>query len=84
MSWFLSMLRRWARFAAGLAAILVFAFAVVPAVQRLAPLREAYDAIHNSGIDATALFYSESDISSEAESSLRNAQRFPAGSRPNR
>ena len=33
-------------------------------------------AVRRSGIDATALFYTESDVSSEAEASIRNALRY--------
>lgn len=68
----------WVRFLAGLLAILLFAFVVVPGLQRLRPIREVRDAIRNSGIDATALFYTESDVSSEAEASIRDAIRYPA------
>ena len=69
---------RWARFLAGAAVILVFAFAVIPGLQQIGLIREAHDAIQKSGIDATALFYSEAAVSSEAESSIRNALRYPA------
>ena len=70
--------QRWARFLAGVTAILVFAFAVIPGLQQVGPVREVHDAIQNSGIDATALFYTETEVSSEAESSIRNALRYPA------
>jgi len=68
--------RRWARFVAGLAAILFFAFGVVPALQLLGPVREVREAVQESGIDATALFYTESEVSSEAEASIRNALKY--------
>jgi len=67
--------RRWTQFLAGVLAILLFAFGVIPGLQRLGPIREVRDAIQRSGIDATALFYTESDVSSEAEASIRNAIR---------
>ena len=35
------------------------------------------DAIHRRDIDATALFYTESHTSAEAEASIRNALEFP-------
>ena len=70
--------RRWARFLAGLAAILLFAFGVIPCLQRLGPVREVRRAVQNAGIDATALFYTESDVSSEAETSIRGALRYAA------
>ena len=73
-----SFVHRWVRFLVGVAAILVFAFAVIPGLQRVGPVREVHDAIQKSGIDATALFYTETEVSSEAESSIRNAMKYPA------
>jgi hypothetical protein len=69
--------QRWTRFVAGVVVLLVFAFGVIPGLQRLGPIREAHEAILRSGIDATALFYTEAEISSEAESSIRNALKYP-------
>ena len=68
--------RRWAQFLAGLLVILLFAFGAISQIQRLGPVREVRDAAGNAGIDATAPFYSESEVSSEAEASIRNAIRF--------
>lgn len=70
--------RRWARFLAGLVVILLFAFVAIPGLQHLGPVRDVRDAIENRGIDATALFYTESEVSSEAEASIRNAIRYSA------
>ena len=56
--------------------ILFFAFGVIPRLQRLGPVRDVHEAIQKSGIDATALFYSESEVSSDAEASIRNALRY--------
>ncbi len=67
---------RWIRFLAGLLLILAFAFGIIPALERLGPVREVRDAIRNAGIDATALFYTESDVSGEAEVSIRDAIRY--------
>ena len=68
---------RCVRFLLGLTAIMLFAFVVVPLIQRLGPVAEVRDAIRNREIDATALFYTESDISSEAEGAIRNAMKYP-------
>ena len=68
--------RRWAQFLGGLLVILLFAFGAIPALQRLGPIREVREVIRRSGIDATALFYTESDVSSEAEASILNAIRY--------
>ena len=67
---------RWVRFLAGVLLILAFAFGLIPALERLGPVREVRDAIRNRGIDATALFYTESDVSGEAEVSIRDAIRY--------
>ncbi len=69
--------QRWGRFAAGVLGILLFAFVVIPLVQRIGPVREVREAIERRGIDATALFYTETEISSEAELSIRNALKYP-------
>ena len=69
---------RWARFGAGVLVILLLAFGVVPALQSLGPVREVRDAIHRRGIDATALLYTESEVFSEAEVSIRDALRYSA------
>ena len=68
--------QRWTRFLVGVLMIFLFAFGVIPRVQRLGPVRDVHEAIQKSGIDATALFYSESEVSSEAEASIRNALRY--------
>ncbi|MBC8875159.1 MAG: hypothetical protein H8E44_37535 [Planctomycetes bacterium] len=69
---------RWTRFLTGVLAILLVAFVLIPGLQRLGPIREVREAIQRSGIDATALFYTESEVSGEAESSIRNAIRYSA------
>ena len=66
------------RFLAGLLVILLFAFGAIPGLQRLGPVCELRDAIRNSGIDATALFYTESDVFSGAEAAIRNAMTYSA------
>ena len=68
---------RWLKLAVGVSLILLFAFGVVPAFQRLGPVAEVRDAIERSGVDASALFYTENDEFYEATSSLNNAARFP-------
>jgi hypothetical protein len=65
---------------AGVVVILVVAFVVIPAVQRLGPVREICEAVERAGIDATALFYTESEVSGEAESSIRDAISYSSGS----
>ena len=71
-------LARWLRFLAGVIVIFVFVFGILPVANRLGPVRDVHEAIERSGIDATALLYSEIDVSSEAEMSIRDALKFPA------
>ncbi len=74
--------RRWTLFLAGLLGIWLFAFVAVPAFQRLEPVREVRAAIERRGIDATALLYTETEVSGEAESAIRNALKYsPSNSR---
>jgi hypothetical protein len=67
--------RRWAYFVVGVVGILFFAFVVIPALNLLGPVSAVRAAIDNRGIDAAALFYTESDVGAEATFSLRNALR---------
>ena len=68
--------RRWSRLAAGVLAILLFAFVAIPSLQRVSAVREVREGIQRAGIDATALFYTESEAASEAEASIRDAMRY--------
>ncbi len=70
--------RRWSQLLAGVVVILLFAFVAIPGLQRVGAVREVREAIRHAGIDATALFYTESDVSSEAEASVRDALSYPA------
>jgi len=67
---------RWLRFFAGLLLLWVFAFGVVPLLQRLGPVREIREATQNHAVDASALFYTECDAFAEAEASIRNAMKY--------
>ena len=68
--------RRWSRFVVGLALILLLAFGIVPGLQRWGPVDDVRGAIRASGVDASALFYTESEMSCEAEMSIRNALKY--------
>ena len=68
--------RRWTAFLAGVLAILLLAFGAIPALQGLGPASEVRDAIRRSGIDATALFYSESEVACEAAAAMRDARTY--------
>jgi hypothetical protein len=70
-------LNGWMRLVIGSILILLLAFVVVPLVQGLGPVREVRDAIDRAGIDASALFYTETEESFEAENAIRNALKYP-------
>ncbi len=63
----------WGGLALGLAGAWVFVFLIAPSVREISPIKEVLDSVRENGIDATALFYTEADGSSEAEFSLRHA-----------
>ena len=67
---------RWAQLLVGILVISAFAFGLIPALQRLEPIRGIREAVEDRGIDATALFYTEIEVSSEAEASIRDAIRY--------
>ena len=71
-----SALSRWTRLLIGAAAMLLVAFVLIPATQTLGPVREVRDAIDRAGIDASALFYTETEQSFEAEASIRDSLRY--------
>lgn len=65
--------QRWTRFAIGVAAILVFAFVVIPWLQSFGTAREIKRVVLEKNIDAGALFYSDIPESSEAEMWIRDS-----------
>ena len=64
--------RAWARLALGLACAWAFVFVVAPGVRRIEPIKAVLDSVRENDIDATALFYTDAEESSEAEFVLRH------------
>jgi hypothetical protein len=68
----------WMKLLLGSIVILLVAFVLIPLAQRIGPVRDVRAAIDRAGIDASALFYTEIETSFEAESSIRDALRYPS------
>jgi hypothetical protein len=59
-----------------------FMFALAPMLQALPTVRAIADSIDETGINASALYYTDLDETAEAEMFLRNAERYaPVGPR---
>ena len=78
-------LAAWAKFAVG---ALLLSGVILTLMQGYAPPGPAGEVFRSNlrhGIDATPLFYTESDVSAEAEAAIRNAIRYspypPVGGR---
>ena len=67
---------RWAAFLAGCLGIWLFIFVLAPWLQKWGLVHTMHTFIQERDIDATPLFYSESEVSSEAERLLLDAARF--------
>jgi len=67
---------RWLAFVAGLIAIWFFVFGLAPFIQRFAPVNTVHEYIEQRDIDATTLFYTETDEFAEAELYLQNAMSY--------
>ncbi len=64
---------RWGRLLAGLVCVWLFMFVVAPGLRRVPPVAEALDCVRERGIDATALFYTESAEFGVAEVEVRES-----------
>ena len=68
--------RKWAALAAGIAVIWAFIFVIAPALQKNEMVRPLAEYVRESGIDASALYYTEVQETGEAEVYLRDALRY--------
>ncbi len=66
-------LRRWGLLLLGLTGLWAFVFLLAPWIEGWEPVGEVCAAVRESGIDATALFYTEVEEVAEAERTLRNS-----------
>ena len=72
----LAALRKWAALAAGLAVIWAFVFVIAPTLQKTEMVRPLAEYVRESGIDASALYYTEVQETGEAEVYLRDALAY--------
>lgn len=66
----------WLRLLAGLGLVWSFAFALATWGQRFAPVAELHRCVEERGIDASALFYTESEAFEPVALTLHNRFRF--------
>ncbi|RJP71967.1 MAG: hypothetical protein C4532_06720 [Candidatus Abyssobacteria bacterium SURF_17] len=73
------MARRWARLFLSLFVLWVFVFVVAPLVQQLPPIKQIATFVRESGINASALYYTGVEETAHAETYLRNATEYSPG-----
>jgi len=76
-----SPIRRWTALVLCLLLVWAFMFVLAPMMQALPPIRAIADCIDETGINASALYYTGVDETAEAEMYLYNAEKYaPAAS----
>ena len=68
--------KRWARFFLALMLVWIFMFVVAPLLEKTPAVKPLVDFIEETGIDATALFYTEVEESGDAETHMRNTMDY--------
>ena len=71
-----STLRRWGAFILCLAVIWGFVFVVAPWLQKIDCVASVHDDIKRSGVDATALYYTEIQEFHDAEIRIRDSRDY--------
>jgi len=69
----------WLRLIGGVGLVWVFAFMLAAWGQRLVPVAELHDFVEERGIDASALFYTESEAFDPVALTLHNSFQFGDG-----
>ena len=69
-------LTRWSAFAGGIAAILCFMFVVAPWFKRFESVNTLTSYIQETGINASALYWSEVEITADAEQGARSTVTY--------
>jgi hypothetical protein len=70
-------LKRWGALILGLFVIWLFVFVLAPRVAEHDMVRPLVQFVEESGIDAGALYYTETKETGDAENYLRNSFRYP-------
>ena len=69
--------RKWLMLTVWVGAIWLFMFVVGPLIQRNSTVRELAVRIEESGIESTALWWSEVEVVGDAEMNCRNTLEYP-------
>lgn len=78
-----SVLLRWAGLFFGLFLIWVFMFVIAPWVEKWPSVKPIADFVEETGINASGLYYTDVEETSEAELNLRSTFEYaPAGGKP--
>ncbi len=72
-----SLIRKWAALFFGFLLVWVFMFVIAPWIQKSPSVKPLAEFIEESGIDASALYYTEVDEVGDAETNIRNTLKFP-------
>ncbi|HAK61129.1 MAG TPA: hypothetical protein DCO77_12250 [Nitrospiraceae bacterium] len=70
------MLRRWSTLLFGIVLVWLFMFVIAPWIQKSPSVKPLADFIEESGIDASALFYTEVEEASDAELYMRSTLKY--------
>jgi hypothetical protein len=71
-----TLIQKWTAFFFCLFLVWLFMFVIAPAIQNTSAVKPLADFIEESGIDASALFYTEVEEASEAELNMRNTMKY--------
>ena len=69
--------KRWLYLFLGIGFILIFAFGIAPWLEQRPAIKPMVEFVEESGIDASALFYTEVEESGDAETHMRNTMAYP-------
>lgn len=68
--------RRWAAFAAGIFLIWLFMFVIAPWLQRSPAIKPLADFVNESGINASALYYTGVEEVGDADMNIRSTMTY--------
>jgi len=68
--------KRWAHFFLAMMLVWIFMFVVAPLLEKIPAVKPMVDFIEETGIDATALFYTEVEEFGDAETHMRNTMDY--------
>ena len=69
--------KRWVSLFLGIGVILTFAFGIAPWLEQRPAIKPMVEFVEESGIDASALYYTEVEESGDAEMHMRSTMAYP-------